>query len=668
MTEKRSDPILENKCVNTIRMLAVDSVQKANSGHPGMAMGMADCAFVLWSQFMSYNPDDPHWLNRDRFILSAGHGSILLYSMLYLCRYAVTKIDLQNFRQWGSKTPGHPEYGCLPGIETTTGPLGQGFANGVGMALAAKIMGEKFNTDDFSPINHKIFDFVSDGDLMEGISSEAASLAGHLGLGNLIYIYDNNHITIEGSTSLTFSEDIPARFSACGWQVLSIDGHDHNQIQDALTKCIKETNRPSLIAAETHIGFGSPNKQDSANAHGSPLGEDEVGLTKEKLGWPVEPKFYVPNEVENFFKQRVEKLKYVYKDWQQKFSLWKKDHPQLSNLFREMVEKKLPVNLEEKLYTGLNKDKMATRNSSGMIINRLSHYIPWLMGGSADLAPSTKTFIQNSPSIIKGDYKGRNIHFGIREHGMGGVLNGMAQYKGIVPFGSTFLVFSDYMRPSIRLAALMKLQVIYVFTHDSIFVGEDGPTHQPVEHLASLRSIPGLNVFRPADELETAAAWIFALETGNAPTALCLTRQAVPQLKREKNFNPAEIKKGGYIISKEQGSQNDLQLIASGSEVNLALEAKKLLLREGRKIRIISMPSLDVFFSQSITIRNNIVDKKTPVVVIEAGVSQGWYGITRAPMLFIGMERMGASAPMEVLTDKFGFTSTQVVDKILKWL
>jgi len=654
--------------VNTIRMLAVDGVQKANSGHPGMPMGIADCAYVLWSRYLKFNPEDPNWMNRDRFILSAGHGSMLLYALLHLSGFDVSLNDLKQFRQWGSRTPGHPERGCLPGVETTTGPLGQGFANGIGMALAAKILSEKCQCTDFHPIDHRVYGIVSDGDLMEGIASEAASLAGHLQLGNIIYIYDDNKITIEGDTDIAFSEDVEKRFKAYDWHTVRIDGHNHNEIALAIEQGIEQKNKPTLILAKTHIAYGSPNKQDKASSHGAPLGEDEVERTKENLGWPLEPAFFVPQDVREHFSIRIKALKKAYQSWQDHFVLWKKNHPDLEQMWFKIQSKAIPKDIEEQLLSSLPEKSAATRQSGGKILQILSEIMPGLYGGSADLGPSNKTTIEKAVSISRGDYRGRNLHFGIREHGMGGILNGMALYGGIIPYGSTFLVFSDYMRPAIRLAALMEIQVIYVFTHDSIFVGEDGPTHQPVEHLAVLRAIPGLTVFRPADGLETAMAWAYAIRN-NGPTALCLTRQGVPNHPRPEGFHHDAIQKGGYVISPEPDRIPEVILVASGSEVTVALEGKALLQEKGKKVRVVSMPSLERFQEQSAQYRESVIaDGRTPVVVVEAGIAQGWHALTRGPLMFIGMNRFGASAPYEILVEKFGFTGPAIADKVKSWL
>ena len=660
---------LHKLTANTIRFLAVDGIQKANSGHPGMPMGMADCAFVLWNQFLKFNPADPDWLNRDRFVLSAGHGSMLLYSLLYLFGYDVTMDDLKSFRQWGSRTAGHPEYGFLPGIETTTGPLGQGFANGVGMAIAGKMFAERFNTTQFDLFNHRIFAIVGDGDLMEGVSSEAASIAGHLGLGNIIYFYDNNKITIEGSTDLAFSEDVGKRFESYGWHTVEIDGHNHEEIANALQEGINEVNRPTLVIAKTHIAFGSPNKQDSASSHGSPLGDDEVLATKQNLGFPDEPAFFVPEQVKELCSQRVEEQKAEYQKWQENFKEWKEKNSDLTELMNKMLSGDLPNNFTDELIKSIPEKDVATRVSSGKILQKVAELVPGLVGGSADLTPSTKTRIDNSPSIAPNKFAGRNLHFGIREHAMGSVLNGMALHRGFIPYGSTFLVFSDYMRPPIRLAAMMGIQVIYVFTHDSIFVGEDGPTHQPIEQLAALRTIPNLTVIRPADSMEVAMSWVSALNNKKGPTAFALTRQTVPNLPRLENFDNKDILKGGYIISAENGAKLDVVLAATGSEVHVALDSQKILEQQGYSVRVVSLPSLELYNAQSAEYRESVIPKNScPVVVVEAGVSQGWGDIAESPVLKIGIELYGASAPNATLAEKFGFTGEKVAEKVMAWL
>ena len=665
MSKRKVSDDLANLCVNTIRMLSVDAIEKAKSGHPGLPMGMADCAFVLWTKFLSHNPADPQWQNRDRFILSAGHGSMLLYSLLYLSGYDLTLDDLKAFRQWGSRTPGHPEYG-LPGIETTTGPLGQGFATGVGMALAQRIMADQYNKGGFAPVNHRIFSIVSDGDLMEGISSEAASFAGCMGLGNIIYIYDNNSITIEGGTSLTFTEDVPRRFEAYGWHTISIDGHNHEEIENAIEQALMETDRPSLICARTHIGYGSPKKQDTASAHGAPLGPEECEATKKHMEWPLEPAFIVPDEVKQFFEARQKKLTDSYNRWQKEFSQWRKEHPDMAAEWDRRLSGSVPENLEQELLSAVSRQAAATRAASGKVLNRAVTVMPWVYGGSADLGPSNKTFIDNASSVSKDNFCGRNIHFGIREHAMGAICTGMSLYGGFIPYASTFLVFSDYMKPSIRLAALMKQQVVYVFTHDSIFVGEDGPTHQPIEHVAALRGIPGLTVFRPADDVETALCWTRALTHKDGPTALCLTRQKVPSLKRVSPVCSDDIAKGAYTLYTD--GPEDVVIVATGSEVWVAYEAARILKDQGISCRVVSMVSQDLFVQQDETFRRRVIPAGLPVAVIEAGSSQGWHAITQNPLLCLCIDRFGASAPFSVLAEKFGFTPESAAERIGTWL
>ena len=663
-------PQLGKLAADTLRLLSADGIQRANSGHPGLPMGMADCAFVLWSRFLQFNPKDPQWENRDRFILSAGHGSMLLYSLLHLSGYDVSLEDLKSFRQWGSRTPGHPEYGCLPGVEVTTGPLGQGFANGVGMAIAAKMTAARFNTDGFSIFGtHHVYAIVSDGDLMEGISAESASIAGHLRLGNIIYIYDYNNITIEGSTNLTFTESIPMRFNAYGWQTIEVDGHNHEEIATAIEKGIKEDNKPTLIIAKTHIGYGSPNKQDKAVVHGSPLGNDELKETKRRLGFSEDEYFYIPDEVKKLFNLRVKELEEEYKCWQKQFGVWQEKNPELWKLWKTIKTKSVPDTIEKELINIVKSEPAATRSLSGKVMQKIAELVPGFCGGSADLAPSTKTFLESYPSIGPDQFKGRNFHFGIREHAMGGIINGIALYDGFIPFGSTFLVFSDYMRPAVRLAAFMGLHVIYVFTHDSIYVGEDGPTHQPVEQLAALRTIPNLTVIRPADGLEVVISWTYALRNRKGPTALVLSRQKVLPLERSNTFDPFLIQRGGYIISSERDGLLYLVLIASGSEVQVAVETQKILEKEGLSVRVVSMPSIEIFRIQPENYKASVIPQKdSRVVVIEAGVSQGWSDITSLPLLTIGIDHYGASAPYKVLAEKYGFTGEKVADKIREWI
>ncbi len=655
---------------NTIRLLAADGVQKANSGHPGMPMGMADCAYVLWTRFLKFNPRDPQWPGRDRFILSAGHGSMLLYSLLHLSGYGVSIDDLKSFRQWNSRTPGHPEYGGLPGVETTTGPLGQGFANGIGMAIAAKIAAENFNTGG-APLfgSHHVYAIVSDGDLMEGVSSEAASLAGHLKLGNIIYIYDDNKITIEGKTDLAFTENVARRFEAYGWQTIAVDGHNHDAIEAAIEKGIQETGKPTLILARTHIGCGSPHKHDTSEIHGAPMGPEELRETKTALGFPPDADFYVPEEVQKHFGERVQALTAEYEKWQQQFMAWRQKNPQLAEKWEAARDRKVPADIEKHLLETLKDQSGATRSLSGRVMQKIAELVPSFYGGSADLAPSTNTFMKKYPAISADSYAGRNFHFGVREHGMGGILNGLALYGGFIPFGATFFVFSDYMRPTLRLAAISGLQAVYVFTHDSIFVGEDGPTHQPVEQLAALRAIPNLTVIRPADGLETAMAWGYALKNQDAPTALILTRQKVAELKRAENFDPYLVQKGGYVLSPEKNGPPEVVIVATGSEVQVAVQCQQMLEDKGIAARVVSMPSIEIFKAQDRAYRDSVLARgKSRYVVMEAGIAQGWGDLIRDDYLMIGMDRYGASGPYTILAEQFGFTAEKAAGRIMSWL
>ena len=649
---------LDQLCVNTIRTLAMDSVQKANSGHPGMPMGMADAAYVLWTQFLKHNPANPAWPDRDRFVLSAGHGSMLLYSLLHLTGYDLPLEQLQQFRQWDSMTPGHPEYGDTPGVETTTGPLGQGFANGVGMALAERLLASQFNRPGFTLVDHYTYAIVSDGDLMEGISHEAASLAGHLGLGKVIYLYDDNHITIEGDTALAFTEDVHRRFEAYGWHVQAVDGHDRAAVTDAIRQAQAETEQPSIILCRTHIAYGSPNKQDTAGAHGSPLGPDEVRLTKEALGWPPEAQFLIPDEALAHFRQALEQGARAQQAWNELFVRYEEEHPGLAAEWKRRLAGELPAGWEESLPTFTPEDgPIATRAAGGKIMAALAPALPELVGGSADLHPSTKTYLSAYPAVENGKFGARNLHFGVREHTMGGILNGMALHGGFRPYGSTFLVFSDYMRPSIRLAALMEQPVIYVFTHDSIFVGEDGPTHQPVEHIASLRSIPGLTVLRPADANETVAAWHTLLEHRAGPVALLLSRQKLPVLAE---VDAGGVARGGYVLADAEDPQ--VILIGSGSEVETILGAQELLAEEGIAARVVSMPSWELFEAQPQEYRESVLPPGvTARVAVEAGVPLGWERYVGSQGAIVALDRFGASAPYKVLAEKFGFTPDTVV-------
>lgn len=654
---------LDRTIVNTLRALAMDTVQKANSGHPGMPMGMAEAAYLLWSRFLKHNPANPHWPDRDRFVLSAGHGSTLLYSLLHLSGYDLPLSQLKSFRQWGSITPGHPEYGLTPGVETTTGPLGQGFANGVGMAIAERFLAQLFNRHGYPIVDHYIYGIVSDGDLMEGISHEAASVAGHLGLSRLIYLYDDNGISIEGSTALTFTEDVTKRFEAYGWLVLEVDGHNMQAVAEALRSAQRELRRPTLIRCHTHIAKGSPNKQDKAVAHGEPLGEEEVRLTKEKMGWPLEPAFLVPQEVYDYFEERRVAWAKEEAKWQRSFSKYATAHPDLSDLWRQVMAGQLPEGWTEHLPTFKANDWIATRSASGKVLNAIAPHLPTLIGGSADLAPSNKTYLTDYDSISKSDFGGRNLHFGVREHAMGGILNGLALHGGIIPYGGTFLVFSDYMRPSIRLAAMMHLPVTYVFTHDSIFVGEDGPTHQPVEQLAALRAIPGLVVIRPADANETAVAWRVALER-RGPVALLLTRQKLPVLDRSNLADAEGMTQGAYTLRGNEIEAPDLIILASGSEVHLALDAASELGKKGIETRVVSFPSWELFEEQPQPYKDEVLPPSVPLrLVVETAVSQGWEKYLGPQGQMISMERFGASAPYKVLAEKFGFTISNIVSK-----
>ena len=660
------NPALDELCINTIRFLSVDAVQQANSGHPGMPMGAAPMAYVLWTKFLRHSPRNPGWLDRDRFVLSAGHGSMLLYSLLHLSGYDLSLDDLKNFRQWGSKTPGHPEYGDTPGVETTTGPLGQGFATGVGMAIAERHLAARFNKSNHDIVDHYTYGIISDGDLMEGISHEAASFAGHLKLGKLIYLYDDNHISIEGKTDIAFTENRLQRFEAYGWHVQQVeDGNDLQAIEDALTAARNETDRPSLVAVRTSIGFGSPNRQDTAKAHGEPLGDEERRLTKEKLGWPQEPTFYIPEEALSHFRKSVDKGLKLEQQWTESFRSYLNEFPDLGSMFEKQIKGELPQNWDKEIpvFPADPKGK-ATRVISGQVLNAIAKNVPALMGGSADLAPSNKTWIDNEENFQAGSYDQRNIHFGVREFGMTAVLNGMALHGGFIPYGGTFLIFSDYMRPAIRLAALMKQHVIYVLTHDSIGLGEDGPTHQPIEHLASLRSMPNVTVLRPADANETAEAWKFAIKSNKGPTVLALTRQSLPTLDRTV-FGTAELLHRGAYVLKDVNGTPDALILASGSEVKLALEAAETLAQDGVAARVVSMPSWELFNDQTQEYKNSVLPENVKArVSIEAGATQGWHKYLGMNGIAIGLDHFGASAPINDLFTNFGITADSVVQAV----
>lgn len=654
---------LDDLAVNTIRMLSIDAVQRANSGHPGMPMGAADMAYTLWADFLRHDPTRPDWPDRDRFVLSAGHGAMLLYALLHLAGYDMTLEDLMSFRQWGSKAPGHPEYGAAPGIEVTTGPLGQGISTAVGMAIAERFLAATFNRPGHEIINHYTYVIASDGDLMEGISSEAASLAGHLKLGKLIVLYDDNDISIEGKTDITFTEDVGMRFRAYGWHVQHVDGFDRPAIAQAIREAQQRADAPSLIICKTILAYGSPNLQNNPEAHGAPLGKEEVILTKQNLGWPADKEFYVPEEVYALFADFRRRWTAERQAWEERFAAYAREYPKEAELLQTLWNNQLPAGWEEHLPPLRSEGKEATRNSSGVVLNAIAPYLPTLMGGSADLAPSNKTYLKGAGDFQAGSYHGRNLRFGVREHAMGAILNGLALHKGPIPYGGTFLVFSDYMRPAIRLAALMELPVIYVFTHDSIFLGEDGPTHQPIEHLAALRAIPHLVVIRPADANETVIAWKVALQRREGPTALILSRQNLPILPQTQQHCAEDLPRGAYVLSDPPTPSLDMILIATGSEVHLALGAQKALLEKGIAARVVSMPSWELFDAQPQEYRDAVLP---PAVrrrlVIEAGTSQGWCKyIGEAGRTLTIDGRFGASAPAEVLAEKFGFTVDNVV-------
>ena len=679
-------PSIDQLCVNTIRMLCVDAVEKSKSGHPGAPMGLAPAAYVLWTRFLKHNPKNPSWPDRDRFVLSAGHASMLLYSMLHLTGYDVPLEQIKQFRQWESRTPGHPERGFTPGVETTTGPLGQGFGNGVGMAIAEAYLAARYNRPGFAIVDHFTYAIVSDGDLMEGVAAEAASLAGHLKLSKLIYLYDHNLISLAASTDMTFTEDRAKRFDAYGWHTQLVDdGNDLDAIDKALRAARGEGTRPSLILLRTHIGFGSPGKQDSFEAHGNPLGEEEAKRTKENLGWPAQPPFLVPGEALARFNEGIKTGQSAEAQWNERFSTYAKAFPDLARELEQLTGGELPKGWDSGIPEFPADAKgVATRTASGKILNAIAPKLPGLIGGSADLNPSTFTallklgdfespardFTKSLGSVGGGlNYAGRNLHFGVREHGMGAALNGMAAHGGIIPFGSTFLIFSDYLRPSIRLAALMGLGVIYVFTHDSIGVGEDGPTHQPVEQLAALRAIPQLVVIRPCDANETAAAWRVAIESRNRPVALVLSRQNLPTLDRS-HFAPVDgLRRGAYVVADAPGGRPDLVLIGTGSEVSLIVGASQKLAERNVKARLVSMPSWELFDAQPREYRDMVLPPSVrPRLAVEAALPQGWHRYVGDGGDVLGMERFGASAPGPVVMEKLGFTVDNVVQRALALL
>ena len=655
-------PELDQLCINTIRTLSLDAVQKANSGHPGLPLGAAPMAYVLWTRFMRHNPRNPKWDNRDRFLLSAGHGSMLLYSLLHLTGYDLPLDELKNFRQWGSKTPGHPEYGLTPGVEITTGPLGQGFANGVGMAMGAAHLAAKFNKEGFPLIDHYVYAIVSDGDLMEGVASEAASLAGHLKLGKLIYLYDDNQVTIEGSTSLAFSENVPKRFQSYGWHTpIVMDGNNLNDVEAAIRDAQSVTDRPSLISIKTVIGFGMPT-QGTRKAHSDAPGEEAVRETKRHLGWPEDKQFYIPDEALAHFREAVDRGERLEADWRGLVDRYAESHPEEGNLWHVTMNGDLPEGWEDYLPKFEDAKPVATRVASGEVINALAPVMPMLIGGSADLGVSNNTDIKESHSFEAGTYDGRIIHFGVREHAMGSTLTGISLNGGLIPYGGTFMTFSDYMRPAIRLAALSEVQVIYVFTHDSIGLGEDGPTHQPIEHLAALRAIPHLFVIRPADSAEVSEAWRIAILRRSAPTALALTRQKVPVIDRKRFAKADGLRRGAYVLADAENPQ--LILIATGSEVSLALEAREKLEGEGVAARVVSMPCWELFEEQPQDYRDQVLlPSVTARLAIEAGVRQGWDRYVGPTGDVVCLDRFGASAPGEVALRELGFNVDNVLNR-----
>ncbi|MEK6323840.1 MAG: transketolase [Acidobacteriota bacterium] len=653
---------LDQLCINTIRTLAMDGVQQANSGHPGTPMALAPVAYVLWDRYLRHNPRNPQWPNRDRFVLSAGHASMLLYSMLHVSGYDLPLDELKNFRQWGSKTPGHPEYGLTAGVETTTGPLGQGVANSVGMAIAERWLAARFNRPDHEIVNHRVYAVAGDGCMMEGVSHEAASLAGHLQLSNLTWIYDNNHITIEGNTALAFSDDVAARFTSYHWNVLRVsDANETDVLDRAFQTALKETERPSLIIVDSHIAWGAPNKQDTSAAHGEPLGEEEIRLTKERYGWPPEAKFLVPDEVSKYTDRSVARGRTAEEEWNGRFAAYKAAHPALAEEWECMQRGELPSGWDQDIPSFPADERgVAGRDASQKVLNAIAPWVPWLIGGAADLAPSTKTRMAEGGDFEAGSYGGRNFHFGVREHAMGAILNGMVLSK-VRAYGSGFLIFSDYMRASIRLSSLMEIPVMYIFTHDSIGVGEDGPTHQPIEQLISLRAIPQLFVIRPADGNEVAEAWRVMMSSSHHPTALILSRQPLPTVDRTKYAAASGLRQGAYVLADSDGSP-EVIFMGTGSELQLCVAAHEQLKAEGVKSRVVSMPCWELFERQPEEYRDSVLPASVRArVAVEAGTSLGWRRYTGIDGRIIARRQFGASAPLKELLKQFGFTVEKVV-------
>jgi transketolase len=650
--------------IDTIKTLAMDAVQKANSGHPGTPMGLAQIAFELFARTMRHDPRDPAWIGRDRFVLSCGHASMLLYAMLHLSGYPLSLEEIERFRQWGSKTPGHPEHGHTAGVETTTGPLGQGVGNAVGLALGQKMLEARFGAP-FS--GQHVFCIASDGDVMEGVSGEASSIAGHLGLSNLVVFYDDNHITIEGETHLAFSEDVGTRYEAYGWSVQRIDGHSPKEIREAIARARMNQDAPSFVVCRTHIAKGAPTKHDTAAAHGEPLGDAEIAATKKLMGWDPNAKFFVPDAVKAFFSGRAEELARDHAAWEERYRAWRASDAALAKQLDAFLAKETPGDLLEQLLAAAPAKDDATRNLSNAVQQTAAKLVPQLVGGSADLAPSTKTLIKDAGPVARGRYDGRNMHFGIREHGMGAVCNGLALTGGFVPYGATFLIFSDYMRPSVRLSALMEQQCLWIYTHDSVFLGEDGPTHQPVEHLWALRLIPNLAVVRPADAKEVAAAWAIALGRKKGPTAFSLTRQKLPAIERDQAFDAKSMLRGAYVVREATGGKPDLVIVATGSELHLAMGARAELEKQGKKVRVVSGLCLETFAEQDAAYREAVLPRGVRKASIEAGRTEPWLGLVGADGLAIGIDRFGASAPDKVLAEKFGLTVAAVTEKIRAW-